>query len=193
MAILLISPICCSARNNLLKEIIMTNTADVTADTMNNFIGLSAVLTGFSADILAPFLDPVDIKSEYLPVFIEKITEESTDKNLVATIFQKFSSLHAKGLSPQDIGAQMLAPDNGASFVLACRKLIFMWYSGAWPSIIPATATEPETTVSNMISAKSYTTGLVWQVMQSHPMGDSNYRYGYWANTPAGLNEYTGN
>jgi len=171
----------------------MTDTTGVTVDTMNNFIGLSAVLTGFATNIIAPTLDPVDIKSEYLPVFTQKIAEESKDPTLVAAILQKFAALKAQQLTDQQIGMQMLSPDNGANFVLACRKLIFMWYSGAWPTIIPATDTEPATTVSDMISAKSYTTGLVWQVMQAHPMGDSNYRYGYWAKSPAPLSAYTGN
>ncbi|ACE85003.1 hypothetical protein [Cellvibrio japonicus] len=163
---------------------------------MNNFIGLSAVLTGFSADILAPQLDPVNIKAEYLPFFTAKVSEESGNPNLASSIFSKFASLQSQTdpkLSPQQIGASMLDPGNGDAFVLACRKLIFMWYSGAWPTVIPATASAPATTVSDMISAKSYTCGLAWQVMQSHPMGDSNYRYGYWAKTPAALSEYTGN
>jgi hypothetical protein len=67
-----------------------------------------------------------------------------------------------------------------------------MWYSGAWPTLIPASASAPASTVSNLISAKSYTCGLAWQVMQSHPMGDSNYRYGYWSSQPPALNDYTG-
>lgn len=50
----------------------MTDITGATADTMNNFIGLSAVLTGFATSIIAPTLDPVDIKSEYLPVFTQK-------------------------------------------------------------------------------------------------------------------------
>lgn len=163
---------------------------------MQNFIGLSAVLTGFNSSILAPDLDPVNIKAEYLPFFIAKVGEESGNANLAEQIFAKFASLNAQTnpkLSDQQIGQAMLDPSNGDDFVLACRKLIFMWYSGAWPTLIPATATAPATTVSDMISAKSYTTGLAWQVMQSHPMGDSNYRYGYWANPPAPLSAYTGN
>jgi hypothetical protein len=165
----------------------------MTDSNMVNFIGLSAVLTGFSTSILSPFLDPVDIKSEYLPFFTKAVTDESGDANLVNQIFQKFASLKSQKLTDQQIGEAMLAPANGENFVLACRKLIFMWYSGAWPTLIPASGNTPATTVSNMISAKSYTTGLAWQVMQSHPMGDSNYRYGYWAKVPAGLSAYTGN
>lgn len=159
--------------------------------TMQNFIHLSAVLTGFNASILAPDLDPVNIKAEYLPFFIEKVGEP-----LAEQLFTQFANLKAKTnptLSNQQIGQAMLDPSNGDEAVLACRKLIFMWYSGAWPTLIPATATAPASTVSDMISAKSYTCGLVWQVMQSHPMGDSNYRYGYWAKPPAPLSAYTGN
>lgn len=167
-----------------------------TTNTMNNFIGLSAVLTGFNANILAPALDPVNIKAEYFPFYTAKVNEESGNPNLADSIFAKFSSLQNQTnpkLTDQQIGEAMLDASNGADFVLACRKLIFMWYSGAWPTLIPATSATPANTVSNMISAKSYTCGLAWQVMQSHPMGDSNYRYGYWAKPPVALNEYTGN
>ena len=87
----------------------------------------------------------------------------------------------------------MLDSANGEAFVLACRKLIFMWYAGAWPTVIPATTTTPASTVSDIISEDAYTSSLVWQVMQSHPMGDSNYRYGYWAKDPVPLSDYTGN
>lgn len=159
---------------------------------MDNFIGLSAVLTGFADSILAPDLDPVNIKAEYLPFFTRKIAEESGNPQLVASIFAKFAELQNEHLSDQQIGTAMLAPANGDDFVLACRKLIFMWYSGAWPTLVPASASAPASTVSNLISAKSYTCGLAWQVMQSHPMGDSNYRYGYWATPPAALDDYTG-
>jgi hypothetical protein len=165
-------------------------------NTMDNFIGLSVVLTGFNQTILAPALDPVDIKSEYYPFFNRKIAEESKDPLLTDKIYSKYASLASQTnpkLTNQQIGEAMLDPRNGDQFTLACRKLIFMWYSGAWPTLIPATGTTPASTVSDLISDKSYTSGLAWQVMQSHPMGDSNYRYGYWTQPPADLNNYTGN
>jgi hypothetical protein len=162
------------------------------SDTMDNFIGLSAVLTGFSASILAPSLDPVNIKAEYLPFFTRKIAQESGDPQLVDSILAMYAGLSQQHLSDEQIGAAMLDPANGEDFVLACRKLIFMWYSGAWPTLVPATATAPASTISNLISAKSYTCGLAWQVMQSHPMGDSNFRYGYWGNQPPALGDFTG-
>jgi len=159
---------------------------------MENFVGLSVVLTGFAQSVIAPELDPVDIKSLYLPFFTQKIGEESKDSGLVGRIFEKYAQLQTQQLTPQQIGEAMLDPANGADFVLACRKLIFMWYAGAWPTLIPASGATEATTVSDIISADSYAAGLVWQVMQSHAMGDSNYRYGYWAKPPAPLNDYTG-
>lgn len=160
---------------------------------MDNFVGLTAVLTGFNQSVFAPDVDPVDVKSEYLPLFKQKIAQESGNPSLVSQIFQKYETLQAQKLTPQQIGVAMLDPGNGEAFVLACRKLIFMWYAGAWPTVIAATATTPASTVSDIISENGYTSSLVWQVMQSHPMGDSNYRYGYWAQPPVPLSDYTGN
>ncbi|MBL4606024.1 MAG: hypothetical protein JKY02_10285 [Flavobacteriaceae bacterium] len=162
---------------------------------MINFVGLSAVLTGFTAKTIAPKIDPINIKIEYYAKFQTEI-----GTNLFTQILSDFQTLNIPpeiGQTQEErnqlIGKDMLAYSKGSAYIMACRKLIFLWYSGAWPSIIPATDCTPESTSSILLSSKSYTSGLVWQVMQSHPMGDSNYRYGYWANEPADLNEYTGN
>lgn len=160
---------------------------------MDNFIGLSAVLTGFNESILSPFLDPVDVKQEYWAVFNEKVASETGQANLVAQILAQYALLKQQNMPNPAIGETLLSAHNSDAFVHACRQLIFMWYSGAWPTVLAANASSPASTVSDVISPKTYTSGLVWQVMQSHPMGDSNYRYGYWAQTPAPLAEYTGN
>jgi len=155
---------------------------------MKNFIGLSAVLTGFNESIIAPQLDPVDIKTDYLAAFNTNIGSA-----LVSSILAKYQELKSQGKSDQEIGEAMLDDSNGTDFVMACRQLIFLWYSGAWPTIIPAANGKQASTVSTLLSSKSYSSGLAWQVMQSHPMGDSNYRYGYWSEKPADLSDYTGN
>jgi hypothetical protein len=144
---------------------------------MNNFVGLSAVLTGFNQSIIAPSIDPINIKAEYFDKFTSEIPNYEA-------ILNAYASLKAAGKSDQEIGETILEnPD----FETPCRQLIFLWYSGAWGSV------QGGMVVSDLLSAKSYTQGLVWQVMQSHPMGDSNYRYGYWAEAPAPLSGYTGN
>jgi len=163
-------------------------------DVMTNFIGLSAVLTGFNQTVIAPELDPVDIKSAYLKEWQSQVASESGKTELTETILTQFAALQAKKLTDQQIGERMLADSNDAEFILACRKLIFLWYMGAWPNIMESS--DPETgssTSFTTLSAASYTSGLVWKVMQSHPMGDSNYRYGYWTEPPAALSDYTGN
>ena len=149
---------------------------------MTNFVGLSAVLTGFAATIIAPSIDPINIKAEYYAKF-----QAELGNSLFFQILSDFETLNSQGKSDQEIGNAMLDESNGAEYVMSCRRLIFLWYSGAWATV------DGDTTTSEMLSAKSYTQGLAWQVMQSHPMGDSNYRYGYWASEPADLSGYTGN
>jgi hypothetical protein len=146
---------------------------------MDNFVGLSAVLTGFNQSIIAPTIDPINIKVDYFAQFKKETSNYQK-------ILDKYAALKTitPALSDQQIGEQMLAVSD---FETPCRQLIFLWYSGAWGYL------ENGVLISNMLSAKSYTQGLAWQVMQSHPMGDSNYRYGYWAEQPLDLNKYTGN
>ena len=151
---------------------------------MKNFVGLSAVLTGFNESIIAPGIDPINIKEEYLAAFIDNIGTDLTDEILL-----KYESLKAAGKTDREIGEGMLDDSNGEAFTMACRKLIFLWYSGAWPTII----NQGTATVSSLLSAESFTQGLVWQVMQSHPMGDSDFRYGYWNEEPPALSAFTGN
>ena len=85
-------------------------------------------------------------------------------------------------------------PSSNAAQILAMRQLIFLWYAGAWPTVQadPGSPTGGQT-FSSVLSADSYTQGLVWRVMQSHPMGRTTYNYGYWANVPAPLSAYLEN
>lgn len=144
---------------------------------MDNFVGLSAVLTGFNQSIIAPSIDPINVKAEYFAKFTEEISN-------YRDILNEYESLNGQGKSDQEIGETILS---NSDFEMPCRQLIFLWYSGAWGSV------QGGMVVSEMLSSKSYTQGLAWQVMQSHAMGDSNYRYGYWAQEPASLDRYTGN
>ena len=42
---------------------------------------------------------------------------------------------------------------------------------------------------SQVVSAKAYTLGLVWQIVQAHPMGYSNLQFGYWSREPNDPND----
>ena len=162
-----------------------------TLTTMEQFTGLSAVLTGFGESVITPLLDPVDIKQLYLTEWQSEIQSETGNADLTATILSTFQSLKDQSptLTDQQIGEQILA---NSEFELPCRKLIFLWYMGAWPTLMSGDNATGGSTSFETLSSDSYTSGLVWKVMQSHPMGDSNYRYGYWGDKPADLSDYVG-
>jgi hypothetical protein len=43
-----------------------------------------------------------------------------------------------------------------------------------------------------VISPAAYTQAWTWRVAQAHPMGYSEFRYGYWAGEPIALEDYIG-
>jgi hypothetical protein len=156
--------------------------------TMTNFTGLSAVLTGFNESVIAPPLDPIDIKTAYLTEWQNKVSAETGKADLANQILAAYADLQTQ--SHQVIGEVLLA---NSDYELPCRQLIFLWYMGAWPTISEADNAQHGMTSFDSLSSDAYTSGLVWKVMQAHPMGDSNDRYGYWGNTPAALSDFTGN
>jgi hypothetical protein len=62
-----------------------------------------------------------------------------------------------------------------------------MWYLGAWyvPGVKGGGGFPP--TPLKIVSSEAYTNGLVWKVMQSHPMGFSPFAFGYWSQPPGPL------
>lgn len=154
---------------------------------ITNFVELSALLTGFNKSIIAPSLDVDDMKTVYLQVWQEKI--DAQQAGLTNDILIAYEVLSSQGKTPTQIGEYLLDDARGSDFIFACRALIYLWYMGAWPTV----AADNSRTDFDLVSATSYSKALVWQVMQAHPMGDSDLRYGYWAQAPAPLSDYTGN
>ncbi|MFY8273548.1 hypothetical protein AAEU32_05435 [Pseudoalteromonas sp. SSDWG2] len=154
---------------------------------LDNFVALSALLTGFNEDIIAPTLDVDDMKSVYFSLWQAKI--DAQHPQLSETILSAFAQLKSQGKSASQIGMSLLDDSRGEPFIFACRALIYLWYMGAWPTV----AADNSSTSFTIVSGKAYSKALVWQVMQAHPMGDSDLHYGYWAEAPAALCNYTGN
>jgi hypothetical protein len=158
---------------------------------MMAFLVLSAALTGVQISTLAPELDkknkpdildadpgvdPFNVKNEYFnwinaraaPTF-EKLLQIARD--------------HRQSLP--DIAAAVNAGDD-TKFL--ARSIVLLWYLGSWyspddlkKSAAPGTRAP---TPSQVVSAKAYTQGLVWQIAQAHPMGYSNLQFGYWSREP---------
>ncbi|MGO4263269.1 hypothetical protein [Lysobacter sp. TAB13] len=160
-------------------------------DYMEYFIRLSVGLTGFTRDAIAPQIDPIDIKTVYLQVFRKNLANGMADQ-IIANYYGLNQAEGGQDKNQEAIAGALLAgtyPDE----VLALRQLIYLWYMGAWPTVLYDQSPTHGQTFSAIVSATSYTQGLVWRVMQSHPMGSSNYTYGYWASTPPPLQAYLEN
>lgn len=164
------------------------------ANPMDDFVQMSALLTGFAAGTIAPSLDPVDLK---------KTLFEAAQKG-AGTAFDDLLALYAKldqeiaggkqvkDMTPAErraIGEQLLDPggDPGsAARAATARSVMRLWYLGYWYPI-------EEGAFESVVSDQAYIRGLAWQVMQSHAMGYSPWTYGYWTEEPPPLTDFTGN
>jgi hypothetical protein len=152
---------------------------------LSQFVDLSAVLTGFTADVLNPPLDPLEIAQNYLN-FVESNSVPGMLDELLAT-FESIVS--ASGGDPQKVAdgvqSQILSvapvPPATESIGTLARRIIRMWYLATWYT------TEPPDPAGDgqVISANAYTRGLAWSAFQAHPMGYSEMTFGYWATPPA--------
>lgn len=161
---------------------------------MDDFVQMSALLTGFAADTIAPSLDPVDLK---------KTLFEAAEKGAGAA-FDDLLALYAKldqevaggklvkDMTPEErrsIGEQLLDPGSDPASqarAATARSVMRLWYLGYWYPI-------EEGAFESVVSDQAYIRGLAWQVMQSHAMGYSPWTYGYWTKEPPPLADFTGN
>jgi hypothetical protein len=150
---------------------------------MDNFISLSAALTGISAAKLAPGVDPIDVKQEYF----DKVQAEAgaTFTNALAVV----------AATPAATLADVLLNKSGDDIRYLCRSIMLLWFLGSWfaPSDLKLYSgpNPPATPISStVVSSKAYTQGWVWSAAQAHPMGYSNLRFGYWGNQPPPLDSF---
>jgi len=172
----------------------------VPAADLNLFVQLSAKLTGIDALKLAPFIDPINVGSEY---FLAAKTAGGA----------KFDSmLQAFKNNPSDETVGNFLKPNSETRYLA-RSIILAWYLGAWyePDTLEAEANQSSKAVANqpstlaankpsarrynlvkcnIISPATYYQGWVWRVAQAHPMGYGNLQFGYWSKEPPALDAF---
>ena len=155
---------------------------------MMAFLLLSEALTGVDKLILAPELsgsdpgtDPINIKNDYFRWIVAK---DRTPSFAAMLAFVKKNPAP----SAQDI-IKFVSTGNNDIKLLA-RSIVLLWYLGSWydPKDLQ---THPPPVPSEVVSAKAYTQGLVWQVAGAHPMGYSNMQFGYWSRNPRDPNDLT--
>jgi hypothetical protein len=151
------------------------------AQDLRSFVDLSALLTGVAAGKLAPGTDPIKIKLAY---FMRAKTDRAFGR-----LLQLFRDNQSK--PPAMIG-DIILNQSGSEVRALARSVMLTWYLGVWYDPRGLQSRESETPDPllfkfEVVSAAAYTQGWVWRVAQTHPMGYSDWRFGYWAEDPPPL------
>jgi hypothetical protein len=144
---------------------------------LDNFVGLSVILTGFSASDLNPQFSPQPVAVEYLQTLKSKVDAALVSQLL--TTYQTIAAQFPPDEQPAEVQSKILTDPNMGP---VARNIIRMWYLSIWYDGYTGMVTgfSPGT----VVSSNAYTKGLAWDAMQAHPMGYSEMHYGYWAEPP---------
>jgi hypothetical protein len=152
---------------------------------IQDFADMSAALTGFESSVLKPALDPVGLAREYYSFALAQVGEPA-----MTTLFDAYRAI--KTQPAQQIADTLLETGGSSPSPQAqlAQSIVAMWYLGAWyvPGVLGGGGFAPPPL--QVISSAAYTNGLVWRVMQSHPMGFSPFAFGYWSQPPGPLSSF---
>ena len=153
--------------------------------TLDDFVALSAILTGIDAGQLHPTLDTHGTAQTYFDQFTTR-----AGPTFAALIDVYVAN---KGKPPDQIAQAVFADPAGAVALLA-QSVMLMWYLASWfDPTNPAFRNPPPFGLpSTVVSADAYTQGWVWPVAQTHPMGYSEWNFGYWKQDPPPLEAFIG-
>lgn len=161
----------------------MTTQTPVDPTRVQNFLDMSAVLTGFPASTLAPGFDPNNLKTLFL-----QTADSNAGQPLVNQLLNQFLLLQGQKLPAQQIADTLLAVTENpldSQTALLARSIIKLWYVGSWYRLGSTSADD-----GTVVSMLAYTGGLVWKAAQAHPMGYSEFKFGYWAQPPPPLSQF---
>jgi len=155
-------------------------TTTVLASRLGAFTDMSAALTGFTADAIAPRLDPTGLTQCFLDT-ADRLAGEKVVNDLLA----QFATL--QGQPAQQIADALLgiSPSSSGPTVQLARSLVKLWYLG---SLYPLDSTSAFD--GNTVSSTAYLRGLAWRAAQAHPMGYSQFSFGYWSAPPPPLADF---
>ena len=144
---------------------------------MDLFVGLSSALTGINPGQLAPDIDPLNVKQAYF------------DQARTDPAFPQMLQIYAANQTkPPNEVADIILNQSGNAVRYLGRAVMLEWYTGSWYP--PASLQSSSPNASKVISSEGYTTGWMWNVGQAHPMGYSNFHFGYWSSPPPTLSDY---
>lgn len=156
------------------------------------FVKISAGLTGIASAKLGLGADPTNVKTEYFRratqtadlarrwAVIERIFDQQAEG--------KFTN-NLAGINEEMLGAAV-ANHESPDIRFYARSIILLWYLGAWygPDLLRRDTEAPAQPKFppefQVISPTAYREAWVWRVAQTHPMGYSEWLFGYWAKQP---------
>lgn len=152
---------------------------------VQDFADMSAALTGFLSSVLKPKLDPVGLARTYYELALAQVG--ATAMSALLNAFRAIKTQPQQTIADTLLEIKSSTPSNQA---LIAQSIVAMWYLGAWyvPGVKGGNGFPP--TPLQVISSEAYTNGLVWKVMQSHPMGFSAFTFGYWSQQPGPLSTF---
>jgi hypothetical protein len=158
---------------------------------IQDFADMSAALTGFQSSVLKPALDPLGLAREYYVFAVAQVGQGA-----MTTLLNAYRAI--KTQPAQQVADTLLETSGSSPSAQAqlAQSIVAMWYLGSWyvPGVLGGGGFAPAPL--QVISSVAYTNGLVWRVMQSHPMGYSAFTFGYWSQQPGSLSSFgvnTGN
>lgn len=152
-----------------------------------NFVNMSAVLTGFMTDVIDPLFDPLGLVAVYL-----QTADDNAKPATVDSLIQQYVTLLNSGRPNQQIADALLETTNAepALPALLARAIVTLWYLGSWnTSWNTPPKTLPKFTPA-VVSPNAYIGGLAWKAIQAHPMGASDFTFGYWVEPPPPLSNF---
>jgi hypothetical protein len=149
------------------------------ATSMDLFLGLSSALTGIAVDRLNPRRPPQQTPRDILDV--KQAYYERAQKYPEFEQLLKLYDANKENPNTDEI-AKIILDDPDARFL--ARSIILAWYLGAWYE--PADLKKPPSPPIpfRVVSSTAYTQGFIWRVAQAHPMGYSEWAFGYWSDPP---------
>lgn len=144
--------------------------------TIENFLGLSALLTGFSSVVLAG----TGVTGDYLRALAAA---------LPAGVLEELLDTYAKLPSGagQDAAIETILQD--AKLGPVAQNLMLLWYTGSWTSLPAAWHSAYGAAPADskgVVSAEAYQAGLQWIAAGAHAPGSAQQGFGAWS-LPPGL------
>lgn len=146
------------------------------------FLQLSEALTGFDD----AELNGTGMVESYLGALMSIVGEDMTAR-LLQTWADLVEEAEEKPERVEALLVHLMASD--ATLGPLVRNLAFLWYTGQWNQM-PADWRDAHGASAldqtSILSPESYTEGLVWKAIFTHPQGAKQPGYGSWALPPKG-------